>query len=83
MSLIGVDWDFDGDKIDWDFEYHAPTGDKVDQHEQVRAACKVLAKHVDGAMLDCREKSVAITHIENAMFWANAGIARNPRPEGS
>lgn len=27
---------------------------------------------------ECREKSLAMTYLEEAVFWANAAIARNP-----
>jgi hypothetical protein len=37
-----------------------------------------MAEHVDALVPDGREKSLALTKIEEAMFWANAGIARQP-----
>ena len=60
------------------FTYHAPGAAKASSHAFVREACGKLALVVEEALPDCREKSLAITKIEEAMFWANAGIARNP-----
>ena len=60
------------------FEYHAPKDDeKRRAHETVRAVCLEAAIRIDDTLEDGREKSLAITKIEEAMFWANAGLARN------
>ena len=67
----------DPGKIEHNFAYHQPKNEAViNAHEQTREACKVLALYMDNNIPDCREKSLAITKIEEAMFWANAGIAR-------
>lgn len=58
------------------FTYHPPTGDKVQRHQQVREAGRALAELVDGITYDCREKSLALTHVEEVVMWANAAIAR-------
>lgn len=60
------------------FDYHKP-GDQqtVVKHEAVRQVCKELAAHVVDLVPAGREQSFALTHIEEAMMWANAGIARN------
>lgn len=68
-------------RIDWDFDYHRPDDDKVIAHELCRKAIKDACIRINDLVFDCREKSLAITNLEQAMFWANAGIARNPRPE--
>lgn len=46
-------------------------------HEDVRHHCWVLAAAINELVPEGREKSLAITHLEEVMFWANAGIARN------
>ena len=63
--------------IDNRFEYHAPDDDKRVVHEEVRAACLRLATQLNDDLPDGREKSLAITKLEEVMFWANAAIARN------
>lgn len=60
------------------FAFHAATDDeKRAQHGSVRAACLEAALVIDDLAPDCREKSLAITALEEAMMWGNAAIARN------
>lgn len=65
--------------IEHRFNYHPPsTGTVVDKHEETRDRCKLLAHRLDELCgPDSREKSLAITHLEECMMWANAAIARN------
>jgi hypothetical protein len=65
------------------FGYHPPSSEdvKVD-HETIRGECYWLANVVDRLCPDSREKSTAITKIEEAMMWANAAIARSPENRG-
>jgi hypothetical protein len=59
------------------FAFHpADTEDRRVAHESVRATCKHLAHWLDDHLPDGREKSLAITHLEGVMFWANAAVAR-------
>lgn len=64
------------------FDYHPPqTEQKVNDHQQVRQTMLNAAQivvEVTGA--PSREQSMAITKLEEAMFWANAALAR-PQPE--
>ena len=60
------------------FSYHAPKDQStVQAHEAVRAALKTTAHFVAGQIPAGREASLALTKLEEAMFWANAAIARN------
>ena len=35
-----------------------------------------LAREINSSTRECREQSLAITSLEEAMFWTNAAIAR-------
>lgn len=59
------------------FAFHAPaTQEKRDEHTSVRQACRRLADELNERLPEGREKSVAVTKLEEVMFWANAAIAR-------
>lgn len=63
--------------IEHRFAFHAATTDeKRDAHTSIRQACRRLADHINDTCPDGREKSLAITAIEEAMFWGNAALAR-------
>ncbi len=63
--------------IEHRFAFHAATTEeKRDAHASVRQACRRLADFINESAPDGREKSLAITHVEEAMLWANAAIAR-------
>lgn len=66
------------------FAYHPPdTEDKVSRHENVRSVCFGAAKElIELTGPPSREQSIAITKVEEAMFWANAAIAREISPNG-
>lgn len=66
------------------FNYHAPnTEKKVNRHAGVRAVLQNAAEEIiELTGPSTREQAVAITKLEEAMFWANAAIAREiPTPE--
>ncbi|GAB3376274.1 Acb2/Tad1 domain-containing protein [Amycolatopsis echigonensis] len=59
------------------FDFHAATTEeKRNEHTSVRQACRRLTDELNERVPDGREKSLAITHLEEVMFWANAAIAR-------
>ena len=58
------------------FTYHAPTGDQPVRYERIRAKAMMLVAYIDEYCPDSREKSLAVTKIEEAVMWANASIAR-------
>lgn len=61
------------------FYYHAPkTEERRRAHEDVRTVCLTLAVALNDLVPDGREKSLAVKAVEDAMMWANAGIARQP-----
>ena len=66
------------DELEHRFTYHAPTGEARDLHHDLRIVVKRLAKELAFLLPAGREKSLAITHLEEASFWAHAAIARDP-----
>jgi len=59
------------------FTYHPPKDGQAERYAALRSQAKELAYAFDGACPDSREKSLALTHLEDAVMWANAAIARN------
>lgn len=64
------------------FTYHAPHGDQAQRYERLRAEFRILAIVLSENCPKSRELSVALTHLDSAMFNANAAIARNEKKEG-
>jgi hypothetical protein len=58
------------------FTYHAPKEGQPSIYEGIRKAALNYALLLNGLCPDSREKSLAITHLEETVFWANAAIAR-------
>lgn len=60
------------------FKFHAATTEeKRNEHTSVRENCADLARFLNEKLPEGREKSLAITKLEEVMFWGNAAIARN------
>lgn len=60
------------------FGYHPPSSPVVVKaHEDARDELRVAAEFVVESLPPCRERATALTKLEEAMFWANAAIARN------
>lgn len=65
------------DRIDHDFAFHpATTDEKRNAHTSVREHCKTLAHYIADTVPAGREQALALTHIEEAMHWANAALAK-------
>ena len=63
--------------IENNFTYHKPFGTQPQRYEQVRAKAKEYAEYLVSNTPVSREQSLALTKLEEAVFWANAAIARN------
>jgi len=65
--------------IDNNFVYHRPFGTQPERYEQIRAKAKEFAEFVVTNTPASREQAVFLTNLEQAVFWANASIARNEK----
>ena len=71
------------ERIEHDFSYHAPRNHTEELlHESTRADFRNLALWLEDRLPTCRETSLALTKLEEAMMWANAAIARNKDVQG-
>lgn len=59
------------------FVYHAPFGTQQARYVYLRDRAGSLANCMNRCCPPSRELSVAMTKLEEAIFWANAAIARN------
>jgi len=64
------------DDINKRFDHHAPDEFKIQKHQIARQCAKELAQTFVELVPDGREKALALTKLEEALFWANAAIAR-------
>lgn len=63
--------------IDNRFDFHpVKSGADKTAHEEVRERLRTAAHFINVMVPEGREKSLAITALEESMMWANAGIAR-------
>lgn len=59
------------------FTYYPPRDhDQAERYVTIRSHAHGLATLINEHAPESREKSLAITHLEQAVMWANAAIAR-------
>ena len=59
------------------FTYHAPKEGQPAIYGEIRDMAKMFAYHIKRVTPYSREQSLALTQLEDAVFWANAAIARH------
>ena len=59
------------------FTYHRPKDNQPELYERIRSSALDYARLLNAACPDSREKSLALTNLEECVMWANASIARN------
>lgn len=59
------------------FTYHPPKPDQIPKYNEIRDAAREFAEMILGECPSSRERSLALTALENAVMWANAAISRN------
>ena len=76
-ALPGEEHTIDNAELMHRFAYHpATTPWRRDAHEGVRSLLGHTAAQLVDLVPDGRERALALTNLEQAMFWANAAIAR-------
>lgn len=65
------------EKLRHNFTYHPPKNDQPTKYQLIRESAFHLACIIEKYCPESREKSLAITNLEQCVMWANAGIARN------
>lgn len=63
--------------IENNFKYHSPKPGQPEKYTAIREKAKELAYLIEEVCPNSREKSVAMTNLEQAVMWANASIARS------
>lgn len=59
------------------FTYHPPAPNQIERYDDLRTAGRNLALMIAATVPASREQALALTHLETAIFFANAAIARN------
>ena len=58
------------------FTYHSPTTEQQYIYQAIRNAGLSLASIIEDLCPDSREKSLALTKVDEAVMWGNASVAR-------
>lgn len=75
---LNVDYtNYTRDELDDIFTYHAPKGIQPEVFEQIRNKGKELAAIINRRAYPCAELVNAVDHLQEAIMWANAAIARH------
>jgi hypothetical protein len=67
------------DEIERRFTYQRPDEHRAKLHEQVNEKMKDVAHWLNDLLPEGREKSLAITHLEDVRMRANQAIATTPQ----
>jgi hypothetical protein len=66
-------------QIENTFTYHEPFGDQPLRYKEIRDQARKLATILQAACPESREKSLALTSLQQTVMWANASIAINEK----
>lgn len=69
------------ERLENDFTYHSPIDGQPERYQAIREKAKMLARTIIKRTPPSREQSVALTKLDEVVFWANASIARNEKGE--
>ena len=56
------------------FDYHRPSAEQVERITAIREACKAMHDAIMAHCPSSRERSLAITNLEQVSMWANKAI---------
>ena len=62
------------------FGFHPGTEDTIPKHEAVRAEALGFAVFLNSILPESREKSLALTAVQEAAMWANSAVAIHGAP---
>jgi hypothetical protein len=65
------------ERIEDDFSWHTLPPEQAQKYEALRAHTKALARLIAELCPDGRERSIALTKLEEVAMWSNAGIERH------
>lgn len=68
-------------QIENTFSCHAPFGALPELYEELRRLAKAMAYGIVTMCPDSRERSLALTNLQQATMWANAAIAINVKQQ--
>lgn len=71
------------DQISKNFEYYPPSEKQISNYKLIRKTAKGFGILLVDNCPPSRELSLALTHLEQVVMWANASIARNAEPESN
>lgn len=63
--------------LERNFTYHAPKPGQSENYTQLRDKAKELAYLITELCPSSHERRVALDHLQTAVMWANAAIARS------
>ncbi len=61
------------------FFYHPPSSEGAKTHGVLSQEFYELSQVIDALCPHSREKSLAMTHMEQSKMWASAAVARDPK----
>lgn len=65
------------ERIEDAYNYHPADNAQEEKYRRIRDKAKEFAYLIDEECPDSREKSLAMTKLEEASMWANASVARH------
>lgn len=63
------------------FTFHPPFGDQAERYGRMRSLAKALATEIVEGSPESREQSLALTKLDEVVFWTNAAIVRHEKED--